>query len=281
MAALAVALAAMLIRLCGSAWAGTYTVLSCRDRSGARLPVNDASGGWLTGSSGGLGLDLLDNCGDPSQGFQATVSGTWSHPIGSVAWWRFVPPFGALVEGADILYSGYTRTYDGQNRGIIYIYGAQAGNLATSFGEGPIAARWGTWRGLHDAWIEAAAQCDGATGSADCQGGIVHATISILRSEVLLSDTSPPTAGPAAGSAVTSPTWQDTETFAFPATDEGGGVYQAILEVDGTPVLARTVDEWGGRCVDTTAGGRVFRYPPVPDVSRRARSDRCQCAAGG
>ena len=69
------------------------------------------------------------------------------------------------------------------------------------------------------------------------------------------------TAGSATGSAVTSPTWQGTETFAFPATDEGGGVYQAILEVDGAPVLARTVDDWGGRCVDTTAGARVFRYP--------------------
>ena len=76
-----------------------------------------------------------------------------------------------------------------------------------------------------------------------------------------IADELRPTAGPATGSAVTSPTWQGTETFAFPATDEGGGVYQAILEVDGAPVLARTIDEWGGRCVDTTAGERVFRYP--------------------
>ena len=83
----------------------------------------------------------------------------------------------------------------------------------------------------------------------------------IWSSEMTLADESPPTAGPASGSAVTSPTWQGTETFAFPATDEGGGVYQAILEVDGAPVLARTIDDWGGRCVDTTAGARVFRYP--------------------
>ena len=67
--------------------------------------------------------------------------------------------------------------------------------------------------------------------------------------------------GPPRGSAVTAPTWQGTETFAFAAGDEGGGVYQAILEVDGAAVLARTIDDWGGRCVDTTAGGRVFPYP--------------------
>ena len=71
-------------------------------------------------------------------------------------------------------------------------------------------------------------------------------------------DESPSTAGPATGSAVTSHL-AGHETFAFPATDEGGGVYQAILEVDGTPVLARTIDDRGGRCVDTTAGARVFR----------------------
>jgi hypothetical protein len=38
-----------------------------------------------------------------------------------------------------------------------------------------------------------------------------------------------------------------------------------VLEVDGSPVFVRTLDEWNGRCVDTTAGQRVFRYPqPCP-----------------
>ena len=120
-------------------------------------------------------------------------------------------------------------------------------------------------RGLHDAWLQAAAQCDGPVGNADCQAGTVHATIEVLRSEVVLADSSPPTAGPASGSAVSSTTWQGTETFAFAATDEGGGVQQAILEVDGAPVLARTVDDWDGRCADTTAGDRVFTRPqPCP-----------------
>ena len=50
-------------------------------------------------------------------------------------------------------------------------------------------------------------------------------------------------------------------TFAFPAADDGGGVYQAVLEVDGATVLASAIDDWAGRCVDTTPGDRVFRYP--------------------
>jgi hypothetical protein len=44
-----------------------------------------------------------------------------------------------------------------------------------------------------------------------------------------IADDSPPTAGPATGSAVASATWQGTQVFAFPATDDGGGVYQRSL----------------------------------------------------
>jgi hypothetical protein len=244
-----------------SAWAGTYTVLSCKDRSWARAPLNDASGGWVGGNTGGQGLDWLDHCDDASQGFQATISGPWDHPVGSQVWWRFLPPSGTVIEGADILYGGLTRPLSGGSRGVIFFQGAQAGDIGHHFGEGVVPARWMTLRGLHESWLQAAAQCDGAAGSPPCPGGAVHATIEVFRSEVLLSDTSPPTAGPATGSAAASATWQGTQVFAFPATDDGGGVHQAILSVDGAPVLARTINDWGGRCADTTAGGRVFRYP--------------------
>jgi hypothetical protein len=83
----------------------------------------------------------------------------------------------------------------------------------------------------------------------------------ILRSEVTLSDESPPNSGPATGTAVSSTTWEGTKVFAFPATDEGGGVHQAILDIDGAPAMAKTIDDRGGRCVDITAGGRVFKFP--------------------
>ena len=54
-----------------TASAGTYTVLSCKDRSWDRAPLNDASGGWTGGSTGGMGLDWLDN---------ATIRRTGSRP---------------------------------------------------------------------------------------------------------------------------------------------------------------------------------------------------------
>ena len=51
--------------------AGTYTVLSCKDRAGVRVALNDASGGWQPGTTGGPGLDLEDHCSDAADGFQA------------------------------------------------------------------------------------------------------------------------------------------------------------------------------------------------------------------
>jgi hypothetical protein len=265
---LALALAATVAGPIASARAGTYTVLSCRDRGGAPAAVSDAGGGWVGGGTGGPGLDALDRCAEPSHGLMATVSGVWPHPIGSVAWWRFVAPRGTLVEGADVLYSGYTRPFDGQSQGVVHLRSADGALPAIDAGAGTLPARWVSVGGLHDAWLQATAQCDGPAGNADCPAGAVHATIEVLRSEILLADGSPPTAGPATGSAVESATWQGTETFAFAAADEGGGVYRAVLELDGTAVLERTIDDRGGRCVDTTAGQRVFTRPqPCPTAA--------------
>jgi hypothetical protein len=269
LAVLAVAgTAAVLGAPVASARAGTYTVLSCRDRAGAPAPLADAAGGWIAGSTGGAGLDSVDRCTDPEHGFLATVSGVWPHPVGSAAWWRFVAPPGTVVEGAALHYSGYTRPFDGQSEGIVYLRSAAGAIPAIDLGSGALPARWVSVHGLHDAWLQATAQCDGPVGNADCQAGTVHATIEILRSEVVLADSSPPSAGPASGSAVSSTTWQGMETFAFAAADEGSGVRQAVLEVDGAPVLTRTVDDWDGRCVDATAGERVFTRPqPCPTAT--------------
>src|SRR4051794_26375480 len=88
--------------------AGTYTVLSCKDRAGARAPLNDSTGGWIPENTGGPGLDTVDNCAGSSQGFQATISGSASHPPATQVWWRFVPPSGTSIAGADVLWSGTT-----------------------------------------------------------------------------------------------------------------------------------------------------------------------------
>ena len=76
-----------------------------------------------------------------------------------------------------------------------------------------------------------------------------------------IADESPPAAGPATGSAVTSATWQGTRpSRSRPPTTAAASTKRSSRST-ARRVLARTVDDWGGRCVDTTPGQRVFRYP--------------------
>ena len=167
--------------------------------------------------------------------------------------------------------------------GIVYPDGAQSRVPGYALRRGVIAARWATSRAACTTLgfrRPRSATDPPATPTAQPDQSTPRSRSCVQRSSSLT--TSPPNAGSATGSAVTSPTWQGTMTFAFPATDEGGGVYQAVLEVDGAPVLARTIDDWGGRCVDTTPGQRVFRYPrPCLTSVDAARAGGRQCAARG
>jgi hypothetical protein len=253
--------AATLVLLSSPAVAGTYTVMSCHDRTGAPAPISDASGGWAPGNSGQLGLASIDHCGGSGGDLSAVVGGPWSFSVGARAWWRFQPPPATTIDGYAIRYSAYTRPWNNQNEGLVNVFGSASGYSVSLAGAGYSPPSWASATGAHDIYVQVHAQCDGPIGFPNCDPGQTHAEIHVERSEITLSDTSPPTAGPATGSAVASATWQGTQVFAFPVTDDGGGVYQAIVAVDGAPVLARTINDWGGRCVDTTAGGRVFRYP--------------------
>jgi hypothetical protein len=259
--ALLLASAATLVLASSPAAAGTYTVMSCHDRTGAPAPISDASGGWAPGNSGQLGLASIDHCSGSGGDLYAVVAGPWPYPVGARAWWRFQPPAATTIDGYAIRYSAYTRPWNNQNEGLINVLGSASGYSVSLAGAGYSPPSWVSVTGAHDTNLQVHAQCDGPIGSPNCDPGRTHAEIHVQRSEITLSDTQPPEAPSATGSAVASATWQGTQVFAFPATDEGGGVYQAILEVDGAPVMTRTIDEWGGRCVDTTAGGRVFRYP--------------------
>ena len=98
------------------------------------MPLGDAAGGWVAGSTGGAGLDSVDRCSDPAHGFLATVSGVWPHPV------REHGIGGAFCGaardagrgGADPLYTGYTRPFDGQSQAIVYLRSADGGTCRAS-----------------------------------------------------------------------------------------------------------------------------------------------------
>src|SRR5919197_2368160 len=92
---------AVLASTAALSWAGTYTVLSCKDRAGQPAPANDAWGGWQPGTTGGLGLEWTEDCRNPSHGIQAAIPGTSPRLVRSQVWWRFVPPSSTLLEAVD------------------------------------------------------------------------------------------------------------------------------------------------------------------------------------
>jgi hypothetical protein len=242
-------------------WGGTYTVLSCRDTTGQPAPASDASGGWTSGTSGQPGLAAVNRCPNAARDLLAAVGGAWSFPVGARAWWRFISPPGTVIDSFGLWFSGYARPWDTHNQGVVGLSGSQSGRIATFDGSGSIPSQIFGLGERHDAYLELYVACDAPQGFPDCPAGQNHAEVHIERSEITLSDAQAPTAGVVGGSAVDSSTWEGLQHFAFGAADQGGGVYQVFLDVDGATALVRTVDDWGGRCVDTTAGRRYFRFP--------------------
>jgi hypothetical protein len=249
-----------------AATAATYTVQSCRTPTGAVAPASDAAGGWAVERLG-PSRDARDHCASADPALIGSIGGTLPVPVGTAVGWRFSAPAGTLVAAYRVLYSGYARPYNGQNQGVIQVWGSDSGLDASHEGSGSVPQRWAGRDALHDRWVEVLAWCDGPVGAPDCPPYQQHSSFAIRRSEVVLSDDEPPGSSAPTGSAAELSTWQGTQTLAFRATDSGSGVHQALLTVDGNVVQARTLDDWDGRCVDTTAGQRVFTYPqPCPSA---------------
>jgi hypothetical protein len=267
--------------LAPSASARFYGVWSCRDGTGRATPVSDAAGGWAPiGYAPGRSVD--DLCDSSSPRLSAAIGGTSSVPVGAAAGWRFTAPPNTYIYAYSIVFSGYTRPFNGQNQGSLEVWGSDSGRSLRLEGVGDVAQMVAGRTEIHDHWAEAFIACDGAPGAADCQANQTHATLAISQTQVAIGDDSPPVAGTASGSAVASDSWEGTEVFALPVTDSGGGVYQAILLVDGVPVATRTIDAWDGRCVDASDGGRYFRFPrPCPtSVDALVPVDTTQLPAG-
>jgi opacity protein-like surface antigen len=278
---LILAVVAALAMSAAPAQAATHTVWSCRDQADRAAPASDTSGGWKA-SGLGLGRDASDLCESSAPRLTASIGGQWSFPIGTAVTWQFTAPPSTYLAGVEVVYSGYARPSNGQNDGLVELWAANSGRLALHQGVGNFGATVLSRTGLREPWTAVRIYCDGHSGNPDCPAGQTHATDSIWRSTMTITDEVPPAPAPPPAATSPPPPGKAPQVFAFPATDDGGGVYQAILSVDGVQLLARTVNDWGGRCVDTTAGSRVFRYPRpcLTSVDALVPVDASQLPAG-
>jgi hypothetical protein len=94
------------------------------------------------------------------------------------------------------------------------------------------------------------------------------AMIELFAADIVLSQPEGPTVSAVAGGLVDSATVTGASDVAFHASDPGGGIYEAVFQVDGRMVSSPVLDENGGRCrnVGQTADGLpAFLYTrPCP-----------------
>lgn len=92
--------------------------------------------------------------------------------------------------------------------------------------------------------------------------------VELFAADIVLSQPKGPTVSAVSGGLADDPTVRGTSDVAFHATDQGSGVYEAIVEVDGQAIEHEVINENSGRCHNvggTTDGLPAFLYTqPCP-----------------
>src|SRR3954471_12988300 len=118
---------------------------------------------------------------------------------------------------------------------------------------------------------------------APCSGDGARPRVALHRLDAVLADRSAPvyTSPPAGDLLDTSRPVSGVRSVSYSATDSGGGLYEAALEVDGRTMLTQLVDDNGGRCrlpflvsapCRTSATGKLsFDTAALPDGPHTVR----------
>jgi hypothetical protein len=97
--------------------------------------------------------------------------------------------------------------------------------------------------------------------SADPNG--YAAVVYLYAADLTLEQNAGPSAVGVSGELASAPAVAGTSDVAFTASDPGAGVYEAVFNIDGTPVQSTVVDENGGKCRNvgqTSDGTAAFLY---------------------
>ncbi len=236
-----------------TAFAGTYTVVSCPGDDGWAQDTPSAlfvpyADGCAGGATAGLTLALGPN---PESGYSNTAGGsiTFTAPVGmsissyamslsayggpcSIASNQCANGFGAVA----VNHTGQADPdYDYRNLG----YGAQTAQVAT----GPLPS------GV--TWVTVTVGCDGGPGGYSCpgsQGSLPEADAVIQTADFAIDSTATPSASGFTGSLLAGSA-HGTANIAFTAADPGGpGVYNVTATIDGTSVYDATPNGNAGAC---------------------------------
>jgi hypothetical protein len=279
--AVGTAVAALAGGLTADAHAASYDVYSCATPNGAPAPIADESGGWRPEGDTGAAERATDGCAS-SAPLVASISRQHDAPYGRSVWWQFRAPAGTRITSYDLLWSGWTA---GDRNWAGHAYIQQGGGQVVASEHSrhqEFEPRWISRSGVDIDHINVAASCVSQPVCVTGAGFVVHSRMHLSR--FTLRDLSRPEAAQHGGSLVRDESLSGTESIALSGQDHGGGVYRAVLWVDGEAVQREVLDRNGGRCAEYDEGNGTPEFvhprPCAPRTSGVFAVDTRKLAEG-
>jgi hypothetical protein len=260
----------IVLSMCGTAHGGEFGVYTCMDSNlrplGTTIDDANHSSGWSLSWTGFPPATTHDRC-VVGNGFDVQVEGDARMSAGQGIGVRWTAAPGTQLVGVTstwevaMTYSanngtGTAQVTAGTDQQLLVTQNSPSNVQFGFFGSPPYQAlvRASSWFEIRVTCLD---QCyfPGSTGIYE------H----LLSSRFEVTDDSPPTGG-FLGSATDAQTWFATMRFEMNAADVGGGVFRAIVEVDGADALAVPVTGRGGSCRD---------IGPSPDINEFAAAQPC------
>lgn len=262
----------VLLALAPTAWAaGVYHVNVCSDLStGAGAPADL----WTQTYVAPEGYADAGPCsvgGTMYAQFQAAVA----HAYGDYEQMGFTAPSGTAISAFSLWrdsHVGPNQPYGTPQAGIFYdsTWVDQLSSGGSVVDAGSASSPTGSTvsaSGLGAHTLAMRVQCGGGAGGS-CAAGGTGTWIHVHGGDITLSASSPPSVSNVSGPLTSSSTLTGNQSISYNATDGGGGVYSAILSVDGNPTTSAIANANGGRCPAVRVnsdGSRVFNYAvPCP-----------------
>jgi hypothetical protein len=263
--------------MCATAEGKAFQVYTCADAAdrplGRTIAWPGVVSGWEFGAPPYVAVPLTDDCAAAGGSFAfQTRFGTLT--AGQSIWMRWSAAGGTRlirVWGAWVVYDDHTPTRgwgtvqltQSTDRQVLF---AQNSPLSTGFGVGGVPpfdteVAPAAWFEIRFTCLD---QCPVGSDGTDSYARVIRARFDV-------DDSSPPVGG-LTGSATDAQTWSGVVRFGLDAADVGGGVYRAVVEVDGSEALSVPVGEVGPYCRD---------IGPSPAVNEFAAAQPCPLRIDG
>jgi hypothetical protein len=292
----AVAVLASLV-LATPSFAGDYRFYSCRIPSGADVGApapletvegaTETAGAWDRIANGDV--QYANTCSAGGSLMAALPAGV-AHSDGDKMTWEFTAPLGESIVKATLWRAGDADGGDGYlfwlaapmnpplsevldsdyfTNICAFSFGCEAGvgnpqQPLTSTNELPVPSRG---LGGSHVYVNATCSLEACPSDAGDEEGRAVA-VYIYAAEMELEQTSAPTVSDVAGELASASVISGEAGVSFRAEDPGSGVYQAVVEVDGSEAQRFVIDEDDGRCAPVAEGDvttPAFLYPqPCP-----------------